>query len=373
MEVNKFRLVGCSENDLEGAATAQLKGASTLTGLEQAVGFPDLHPGKTGPVGAAFACVNFIHPALIGNDVGCGMLFCCLDLSRHKMKLDRWEKKLDGLDQPWPGDGKTWLEKFNVDPRSASQTLGTIGGGNHFAEIQCLEQVVDEGLFAENQLDQRQLFALIHSGSREHGQALLHKHLSANGFNALPAESAAGEAYVAEHNAAVRWAFANRSLIAQRLAEAIGAAAHVVLDAPHNWVTQETIGDETFWLHRKGAASAALNLTIFPGSRGSFSFLAKPLRNEAENLFSLPHGAGRKWTRSDCKAHLESRYSPEDLRRTTLGGRVICEDRALLYEEAPQAYKNIERIVGKLEADGWIRVVAKLRPLLTYKCRRNNS
>jgi release factor H-coupled RctB family protein len=73
--------------------------------------------------------------------------------------------------------------------------------------------------------------------------------------------------------------------------------------------------------------------------------------------------------RSECKDRLASRYSVEQLARTALGSRVICADRALIYEEAPEAYKAIDSVVGVLREAGLVRVLARLKPVLTYKTR----
>jgi len=86
-------------------------------------------------------------------------------------------------------------------------------------------------------------------------------------------------------------------------------------------------------------------------------------------LYSTTHGAGRKWKRGESKDRLRSRFKPEALTHTDLGSRVICEDKDLLYEEAPQAYKNVELVVKDLLDAGLIRVVAALRPVITYKTR----
>jgi release factor H-coupled RctB family protein len=100
------------------------------------------------------------------------------------------------------------------------------------------------------------------------------------------------------------------------------------------------------------------------------SYLVAPDGNQELCLHSLTHGAGRKWRRGDSKARLRSRYKPETLTRTELGSRVICEDKELLYEEAPQAYKDIETVVKVLLNAGLIRIIAVLRPVITYKTRR---
>jgi len=95
-----------------------------------------------------------------------------------------------------------------------------------------------------------------------------------------------------------------------------------------------------------------------------------PKETSGHSAYSLAHGAGRKWSRTDSRARLEKRYSPKDLERTELGSHVICEDKALLYEEAPQAYKNIATVIADLVAAGLAEVAAVLRPLVTYKVRR---
>ena len=95
-----------------------------------------------------------------------------------------------------------------------------------------------------------------------------------------------------------------------------------------------------------------------------------PKEPNENSAFSLAHGAGRKWSRSDSRARLEKRFSAKDLTRTELGSRVICENRDLLYEEAPQAYKNITVVIKDLVNAGLIDVIAILKPLVTYKVRR---
>ena len=84
-------------------------------------------------------------------------------------------------------------------------------------------------------------------------------------------------------------------------------------------------------------------------------------------MYSLAHGAGRKWRRNDSRKKLSAKFKAKDLLRTTLGGRVICEDKELLYEEAPQAYKDVDVIIEVLEGAGLIKLIATYKPLITYK------
>jgi release factor H-coupled RctB family protein len=139
-----------------------------------------------------------------------------------------------------------------------------------------------------------------------------------------------------------------------------------MIDVCHNSV--EPVGKE--WLHRKGAAPSTQGPVVIPGSRGAFSYVVMPKEPNERSAFSLAHGAGRKWSRSDSRARLEKRFSAKDLTRTELGSRVICEDRELLYEEAPQAYKNITIVIEDLVNAGLMDVIAILKPLVTYKVGR---
>jgi release factor H-coupled RctB family protein len=109
---------------------------------------------------------------------------------------------------------------------------------------------------------------------------------------------------------------------------------------------------------------------VIPGSRGAFSYLVLPRQPDERSAYSLAHGAGRKWARSDSRGRLEKRYTAKQLTRTDLGSYVICEDKDLLYDEAPQAYKNITVVIDDLVREGLMDVVAVLRPLVTYKVRR---
>lgn len=360
---------------IEGAALEQLRATARLPGMVAAAGFPDLHPGKGIAVGAAFVSRGCFYPALAGNDIGCGMSFWETDLAARKLKLDRWEKKLSGLETPWDGDLAPWRERFDLPVSPSDAGLGTIGGGNHFAELQVVDEVRDRDGFAALGLDASRAALLVHSGSRGLGQAVFKELIDEHEGRPLDEESAAAARYLARHEHAMRFARANRALIASRFAEQIGAEARLVSDVAHNMVTREAFDGAPAWFHRKGAASTrealAAGAVMIPGSRGTASFLVRPLAAGGErSAWSLAHGAGRRWQRGYAKSRLSHKYRVEDLQRTDLGGRVICEDRELLYDEAPQAYKDVAQVVADLEAHGLVRTIAVYRPVLTYKARR---
>lgn len=362
------RVIASPTSWIEGEALRQLERTAQLPGMEVAVGLPDLHPGKGHPIGAAFASRGRIYPFLVGSDIGCGMALFATDLLARKAKRDRWVSRLDDLDEGWDGDVASHLASFGVESDGNEPSMGTIGGGNHFAELQVIDRVHDEQKLSALGLDASKLVLLVHSGSRGLGESILRAHIEKHGDAGLDVPSDEAAAYLARHDRAVRWAEANRWLIAARFAAAIGAEPTRCLDVCHNLVSPIEHGG-TCHLHRKGAAPSDRGLVVIPGSRGHLSYLVEPVGGGAESGWSLAHGAGRKWTRADAVARLKGRVSPDQLRRTSLGSEVICEDRALLFEEAPEAYKEIERVVGDLVEAGLARVVAELKPLITYKTR----
>jgi release factor H-coupled RctB family protein len=245
------------------------------------------------------------------------------------------------------------------DPlRSASGTLGTIGGGNHFAELSEVAAVVDAAAARRIGLRRGAAVVLVHSGSRGLGAALAARWATLSGDPAP---------YLAELEGCVRFARANRLVLGWVLARAagVGRADRVVggLDLVHNTV----VGGDGDWVHRKGAAPAeADQLTVVLGSRGAASWVMCGAGDEA-SLCCVAHGAGRRVTRGEAKARIRSRYQRAELTRTATGTRVVCDDPDLLYEEHPDCYKSIEAVVDVLEARGAARRVAALRPLVTVK------
>ena len=366
----QVRLFASSKSWIEGEAVRQLYATAKLDGVCQTVGFPDLHPGKGSPVGAAFVTKGKIYPHLIGGDIGCGMALFKSDLVRRDAKLDRWAEKYFHLEHPWDEDVSDFLAERDLESTKFDSAMGTIGGGNHFAELQMVEQVLDASAFKQLGLGKQQLVVLVHSGSRGLGESILRAHADHYFGNGVEAESFAAEEYLRSHDYALRWAKANRELIARRFVTVIGAEAESFWDGCHNSITRRESDGEVVWLHRKGAVAAESDFVVIPGSRGSMSYIVKPTGDGESHAWSLAHGAGRKWARSDARQRMRERFSVSELAQTPLGGRVVCEERDLLYEEAPEAYKNIEDVFADLVDAGLVSVIATLRPLLTYKTRK---
>ncbi|MCB2250938.1 RNA ligase RtcB family protein [Pseudomonas chlororaphis] len=361
-------LVASDSTWIEDQAIQQLQTTARLEGMQRVVGMPDLHPGRGYPVGAAFFSTTTLYPALVGNDIGCGMALWQTDIASARLNLDKLEKKIGNidtaLDEHWQED----LARLGFAATGHETALGTIGGGNHFAELQQIDQVHCDELMDSLQLDRKALLLLVHSGSRGLGEAILRRHVDRYGHAGIAADSEAGIDYLQRHDEALRFAQANRRLIAERLLANLRARGHAALDIDHNLVSPATVDGVAGWIHRKGATPSDRGVVVIPGSRGDYSYLVQPVP-QAASLYSLAHGAGRKWLRGDCKGRLAARFSFDQLKRTALGSRVVCEDRALMYEEAPEAYKSIDSVVGSLLEAGLVRLIARLKPVLTYKRR----
>jgi release factor H-coupled RctB family protein len=373
------RLFASAQSWIEGEAVRQLYATAKLEGVRCAVGFPDLHPGHGTPVGAAFVVEDVIYPHVIGGDIGCGMALFKTNLLRREVKLDRWASLRFNLEHPWDEDVSDFLAEHELESTEFDSALGTIGGGNHFAELQAIERILDARELKRIGIGKEQIVALVHSGSRGLGEAVLRGHVdgyhpsslrSGAAGGGVQVDSLAAQEYLREHDLALRWAEANRKLIAHRFVAALGAEAERVWDGCHNSITHHESDGETVWVHRKGAVAADSDFVVIPGSRGSLSYLVKPTGDGESHAWSLAHGAGRKWPRSEARVRIRERFSVAELAQTGIGGRVICEERDLLYEEAPAAYKNIEAVVQDLVDAGLVSIIATFRPLLTYKTRK---
>lgn len=384
---------------MESEGVDQLARVSGLRGCVRAVGMPDLHPGRGIPIGAAFLFEGRVLPELVGGDAGCGVLL--IVGHRDGPRGDALERRVRAaLDEPvlpdvdpgtllevalrrgprglatlagvpeglaslaecFPHDDADTDADVPNDAHAASQ-LGTIGGGNHFAEITRVDRVFDRARARDLGIHADAQAVLVHTGSRALGATLA----TAYAGRALDTdEDRAG--YLRALGAAIRYARTNRFLVASRLlgAAGLGQSARVatVIDLVHNDVS--ACGDGCY-LHRKGVAPArAGEATVVLGSRGAPSFVLRGL-GEMAGLASVAHGAGRRMGRSEAHAKLKARHTRASLTRTALGGRVIADDPVLMYEEHPDAYKPIEPVVQSLVDAGLAERVASLVPLVTVK------
>lgn len=295
----EVRIIRSDGSWIEGEAIRQLEKASELEGMKTVVGLPDLHPGKGSPVGAVFLTSICFYPFIIGSDAGCGVGLYDTSLKTNKVKRDKWVKRLRGLESPWDGDIVSWLSDHDLPSTDHDPAHGTIGGGNHFAELQVIDQIACESSLDALGIDRSRFLLIVHSGSGGMGEQLLRRHTEQHGAKGLFVKSETADAYLAIHDIALKWAEVSRELIARRFLEQLNSDCSKIFDACHNSLSRKVMDGEDFWLHRKGAASSEEGPIVIPGSRGSLNYLVKPVGDQSRNLWSLAHGAGRKWNRSE--------------------------------------------------------------------------
>jgi release factor H-coupled RctB family protein len=346
---------------IETDAVTQCHQVAALDGMIHVAGMPDLHPGKGAPIGAAMLS-SVLYPFLVGSDIGCGIAVFPFRLKR--VVPERLAGRFPDLDEPvdpadLPGDV----------PGGYGEQLGTLGRGNHFVELARVGEVLDAAHAARLELAAGDTVLIVHSGSRGLGQRILRAHTEIHG--AGPA--ADPEAYLAAHDDAVRWGHLNRRIMAERVADALGAdLGEPVTDVCHNSVEQVTTAGrdghhlDRVYLHRKGAAPGDGTDVLIAGTRGTPSFLVAGHAG-AEAGHSVAHGAGRKMSRADALRRGRAKHTAEELRRTAVGSVVVCGDRQLLFEEAPGAYKRIEQVIGDLVGHRLATPIVSTVPLVTYK------
>ena len=286
--------------------------------------------------------------------------------------------------------------------RRGHDQLGTMGSGNHFVELQVVERVLDPEAADVFGLEEGQLTVLVHSGSRGLGHqvctdyvklmdarlASYRIHLPDRQLACAPASSPEGRRYLGAMAAAANFAWANRQAIADGVRRAIrtvlgGDTADrttQVYDVAHNVAKVETHGGATVCVHRKGATRAfpagsedipadyrGVGQPVFiPGSMGTASFVLVGEPAAMERSFGTTgHGAGRRLSRTAAR----KRIGGAELRREleSRGIVVRCPSLKGLAEEAPFAYKDVDRVVGVVERAGLARRVARVAPIGVVK------
>ncbi|MGA4816755.1 RNA ligase RtcB family protein [Pseudomonas aeruginosa] len=340
-------LIASDSTWIEGKAIQQLQTTAELDGMCRVVGLPDLHPGRGYPVGAAFFSVGRFYPALVSNDIGCGMALWETGLAPGKLSADKLEKRLGNLDLPLDETWSDCIEALDLPAREHWRALGTIGGGNHFAELQQVETVFDQAALHALGLDAGRLQLLVHSGSARSRPG----DPARTGQPAWPRRPCSTAAWklpptLARHADALRFAERNRQLIARRILERLRCDGLELLDINHNLVAPAQVDGVDGWLHRRAPPRPTQGVLVIPRLARRVQLPGGACADARRALFSLAHGAGRKWQRGECRERLAARFSVDQLGRTRLGSRVICGDRQLIYEEAPEACKGIDSVVG---------------------------
>ncbi|PTA68730.1 RtcB family protein [Deinococcus arcticus] len=353
------------EDLIEAGARTQMDVAMRLPVSRAGALMPDAHVGYGLPIGGVLATENAVIPYGVGVDIGCSMMLSVLPLPPQGLHAEDGKALLlkhtrfgagVAFDKRERADHEvlhedTWREQAllrHLYDKAATQ-IGTSGSGNHFVEFGTFSlPQPDLGLEAGEYLA-----VLSHSGSRGFGAQVaghftalaerLHPGLApeAKKLAWLPLDQEEGQAYWQAMNLAGRYALANHDLIHARLARALNVQPLAQVRNSHNLAWKQMVGEQELIVHRKGATPAeAGQLGLIPGSMADPGYVVRG-RGNAQALGSASHGAGRVLGRKaaertlvkkDVQAYLHERGV------TLLGGGI---------DEAPQAYKRIEEVIGR--------------------------
>lgn len=448
-----------SENiKLEVDSLSQLVDACRVPSVRKVVATPDIHVGYGVPIGCILATSEVIIPAAVGYDINCGMRVLRTNLTardvdvsmlarsirrdiplgegKENIRLGRDEFGLvleagvpalyeisrkdhpvwDFMDPHEKRELRNLIEdggSMEGDPAAVSprakergqNQLGTLGGGNHFIELQEVVSVGDEATAGSWGIFEGQLLVMIHSGSRGFGHQIGEEFMSlarsrnygdphpSSQLCYIPLDRKEGQDYVGAMRAGANLAFANRHAMAALVKKNFfyhykDSSLELLYDVPHNIAKPENHFGKDLWVHRKGATRAYSpsrmssgvyketgQPVLIPGSMGSFSYLLAGIEENEKALCSTNHGAGRRMSRTaaagkvrrDGKVLREGAITDEEFNRSMEGITLICENRNTIKEEAPQAYKDIDEVIRVVEGAKLAKVVAKMRPLAVLK------
>ncbi len=379
-------------HNIESGALSQARNLANLPFVFRHIAImPDAHQGYGMPIGAVMAARGVVVPNAVGVDIGCGMCavktsLTGLDQKSLKMILAGSGKVKGGIrgrvpvgfahrsfkEADWLSEGqKKALSGWSVienEYDSSLKQIGTLGGGNHFIEI----QKGDDGF----------IWLMIHSGSRNIGfKVARHYNELAVSLRAkmpfsvpkqwqlaaLLLESDEGQNYMLEMQCCVDFALANRRLMMEHVKASVSEVAGPVeysemINVSHNFAAMENHFGQKVMVHRKGATRAfAGQPGIIPGSQGSASYVVRG-RGEPESFMSCSHGAGRKLGRKEARRKLD--LAIEKRKLDSLGVIHAIRSRKDL-DEAPGSYKDISKVMANQK--DLVEIVVKLRPLAVIK------
>ncbi|MFA5084237.1 MAG: RtcB family protein [Candidatus Paceibacterota bacterium] len=440
-------------DEIEPDAFSQVINTACLPGIvNYSLAMPDIHTGYgfvIGGVAAMDAKDGVISPGGVGYDINCGMKLLRSEYTQKeirphleklaveiqnevpsglgqgrqiKLSVGEIEKILEGGAQRMAEQGfgeKEDLENCEsggrlahadsslVSERAKSRgrdQVGTLGSGNHFLEIQRVDEIFDEAAAKAFGLFKDQVLIMIHTGSRGLGHQIATDYIRVmvnampkygiklpdRELAACPVESPEGKNYLAAMACGGNYAWANRQAITHFIRKAwksvLGDSASelkVVYDVAHNIAKIENHSvngeEKKLVVHRKGATRAfppghpeiperyreTGQPVLIPGSMGTASYVLAGSKEGAGAWFSSCHGAGRTMSR-----HAAVRaVSPQELIKSLESKGIIVRSSSLsgLAEEAPQAYKDIDSVVEVVHQAGLSKKVARLKPLAVIK------
>ena len=442
--------------DLEAenyASLRQLANVATLPGIiEPALTMPDIHWGYGFPIGGVAAfdpeAGGVVSPGGVGFDINCGVRLLTSGIERGELE-QRKSRLADALYGQIPSGMGVGRKDFRLSRKDLAQVLvegpaplvergygeaedlehiesggklagaapgavsgrayerglpqlGTLGSGNHFLEVQYVDEIYDEEAAGAFGLSVGRITVLIHSGSRGLGHQVCQDYVerfleAAPGYGielvdrqlaAAPIESQEGEEYLEAMASAANFAFTNRQLITHFTRQAFVSAGfdsqeqrlNVLYDLAHNNVKFEEHGGRRVLVHRKGATRAfgpgegelpqeyrsVGQPVLVPGDMGRYSFVLAGTEGAMRETFgSSAHGAGRKMSRRQAKKAAKGRDLIREMEE--MGILVRAAGRATVDEEMSEAYKDAADVIEATHGAGIGRKVARLRPLIVVK------
>lgn len=349
-------------DDVEDYAEAQVK---IICDNEVAAGsiicmMPDIHPGRFAPIGLSMTVADRVIPQLLGVDIGCGMT--CVKLNRNNVEFQRLDKVIrenipSGFairKEPHHMAGEFSYEELHcirhINVEKAEKSLGTLGGGNHFIEL-------DRG-------NDGCMYLVVHTGSRHLGEEvaeyytkLANSRLKEKGrkipYYMSYLEGEDKKAYMEDVQIIQRYAQCNRQIIVREILKGMKWKAVEQFSVPHNYL------DASGTLHKGSISARSGEKVIIPANMKDGIILGIGKGNTEWN-YSAPHGSGRKLKREDVK----SRYTVSEFKKEMKGIYSSCVGAETL-DEAPFAYRSITEIAEQIRDT--VEVTELLKPVYNFK------
>lgn len=343
---------------------------------------PDAHAGQGMPIGGVLATTDVVVPNAVGVDIGCGM--CAMKTNLKAEELGKEDLKTIvqyvyqtvplGFEHQRSSADESLLPNIELESLPLLRTqksamlkeIGTLGGGNHFIEIQ-------------KDIKNNDVWVMIHSGSRHVGVTVANYYnqqaeilcarwyaQKSSGLAFLPVEEQLGKDYIREMEFCKHFAFANRQAMMERVKDGFRSVFPQVSFEPliniaHNYAAWEKHFGKSVIVHRKGATRAFKGeLGIIPGSMGSKSYIVRGLGN-TESFMSCSHGAGRKMSRNMALKTLSLKHECKQM--DDMG--ILHNMNRKILDEAPGAYKNIRQVMD-FQCD-LVKPIIELVPLAVIK------
>ena len=319
---------------------------------------PDFTDSNSLPIGttAIIGSNQAINPALIGIDIGCGYQFVHTSLNskrfykKGKFKYDSSKKFVDFLS-----------DSLQVG-RKSKNLLGTIGGGNHFVNAYVIEELYNSELCFQNGIDEKKVYFLIHSGSREKGFETYSEF--SKKFKELENPHQFNSDYLNAFNDAKNYARANRDSIRILIKKALEQDMNnpiildPIFDTIHNDIQVEDTDPLTYKIKKGTASLKEGGLFVVPGTAVDPAYVVVGQKGLSESHNTINHGCGRKYTRKQTSVKFRGKNFSHIFKDVALN-----VDSKKMVEEIPKAYKNIEDIIDTVEEYGLAKRIAKLKPV----------